>query len=427
MSQDLMSQMYPRITQPTFEQVFNFHNLMITGYRCAEGVAWKRSVQNYILNIVSNTSRLLWELYNGEFRSPGFFHFVINERGKIRDINSIKIEERVVQKALCEIALRPIIVPRLLVRNCASLPGRGTNAALNYIKSDLVNAYRKFGPNCNILITDYHGYYDSIDHAILLNQAYNMIEDVNIFNLFAYFVSTFTNLNDARRTIITANSLDPSLSPSLVANNGSTTGVYKYDDLEMFDWYADNSYFTESTKLDIGVGLGSEVSQIAAIAYVNSIDHAIKEKYQIKYYTRYMDDSYLIDPDLVKLKECFAYMKEESLKYNLTYNPKHTNMYKLSDHYVFLKKRCHITESGKVLMQILPEAIAKHRRTFKNQRHLLDNGKMTMEDIYNCFYSWRGSVTCFDSRNSLIKLTNEFIDTYRDQLNELQLANLRKI
>lgn len=424
--QDILSQMYPKIVQPKFNDVFTFQNLYYGAFECAKGVFWKASVQNYLNRHLSNTSDLYNLIINKAFRSPGFCHFVINERGKIRDINSVRIEERIVQKVLCELGLRPIIVPRLIISNCASLPGRGTSAALYRFKQDLAKAFRLHGKECYIIITDYHGYYDSIDHVILLNEFYNWIEDKDIFDLFSYFVSTFVNLNQGSRTISTLNSLDPSLSPSI--NNGKKTGIYQYTDLEMFDWYDDNSYFDENTKLDIGLGLGSEVSQLSAVAYINPIDHGIKEIYNIESYTRYMDDSYLIDHDLVKLKECFAYMQEESLKYRLTYNPKHTNTYRITDHYTFLKKRTHVDPvTGKVIMRLLDEAIIKHRHTFKNQRHLLDQDRISMEDIYNCFYSWRESVKYLDSRNTLIQLTNEFINIYRDKLSPQHIQSLYRI
>ena len=39
-----------------------------------------------------------------------------------------------------------------------------------------------------------------------------------------------------------------------------------------------------------GIGLGSQVSQLLALAVLDDLDHYIKEKLHIKYYIRYMDD-----------------------------------------------------------------------------------------------------------------------------------------
>jgi len=51
-----------------------------------------------------------------------------------------------------------------------------------------------------------------------------------------------------------------------------------------------------------GLGLGSQVSQISAVFYPNSVDHFIKDKLGIKTYGRYMDDGYIIHNNIKELK-----------------------------------------------------------------------------------------------------------------------------
>ena len=60
-----------------------------------------------------------------------------------------------------------------------------------------------------------------------------------------------------------------------------------------------------------GLGLGSETSQISAVAYINEIDHYIKEKALIKGYGRYMDDSNLICESKEKLKNVLEELKNK--------------------------------------------------------------------------------------------------------------------
>ena len=45
---------------------------------------------------------------------------------------------------------------------------------------------------------------------------------------------------------------------------------------------------------EVGLGLGSQVSQLLALFYLNELDHIIKEKFHIKAYIRYMDDFIII-------------------------------------------------------------------------------------------------------------------------------------
>jgi hypothetical protein len=56
----------------------------------------------------------------------------------------------------------------------------------------------------------------------------------------------------------------------------------------------------------VSLGMGSQVSQNAAIFYPNTLDHFIKEKLRIKYYGRYMDDLYLVHGDKTYLQYCLA-------------------------------------------------------------------------------------------------------------------------
>lgn len=48
---------------------------------------------------------------------------------------------------------------------------------------------------------------------------------------------------------------------------------------------------------EVGLGLGSQISQIMELLVLNDLDHYIKERLKIKYYIRYMDDFILIHPD----------------------------------------------------------------------------------------------------------------------------------
>ena len=54
----------------------------------------------------------------------------------------------------------------------------------------------------------------------------------------------------------------------------------------------------------IGLGLGSQVSQLVALAVLDDLDHFIKERLRIKHYIRYMDDFILVHEDKEYLRQC---------------------------------------------------------------------------------------------------------------------------
>ena len=60
----------------------------------------------------------------------------------------------------------------------------------------------------------------------------------------------------------------------------------------------------------VSLGLGSQISQIAAIFLPNAVDHLCKEKLRIKNYGRYMDDLYLIHSDKAYLRYCLWEIKQ---------------------------------------------------------------------------------------------------------------------
>lgn len=404
--------MYNYIYQAKYEDLLRFDTLYYSALDAMKGVMWKPSVQNVFINLPIEIGALQLALANKSFKSPGFNHFVINERGKSRDINAVHIRERIVQKALCNYALKPAILPRLIYSNCASLKGKGTTFALNLLRNDLVDAYNKYGPDCYILIMDYHKYYDSIRHDVLLYQFRQWIEDDNIFQLFKYFVDMFACMTTGNRTI---GYLD---NTSIIGIRDNRPLDYDLDILSDEDYYINNP--------DIGLGLGSEISQIAAISYTNHIDHKIKEYYKMKYYTKYMDDSYIICNDRKKLEECYNYIIEESIKIGLTLNLDHSNFYKLSDYFYFLKKKIHMDKyTGKLIIELNPSTITKHRQLIHSHRKLINENKLSFIAVYNSFICWRESAKRFDSRNGLRELSIEFIKVFKDYLNIPEYKDLK--
>lgn len=73
---------------------------------------------------------------------------------------------------------------------------------------------------------------------------------------------------------------------------------------------------------DVGLGLGSQVSQIAALALPNRIDHYIKDVLGMKYYARYMDDGCIISESKEKLEICLRELRRLCAEHGIRLNPK---------------------------------------------------------------------------------------------------------
>lgn len=128
-----------------FNRVADADNLCRAFKKARRGVAWKESVQRYEASLLPNVLEAKRKLLAGEDVRRGFVEFTVNERGKMRNIRSVHISERVVQKCLCEQVLSPILERPLIYDNGASIKGKGTQFALKRLTAHLRRFYRENG------------------------------------------------------------------------------------------------------------------------------------------------------------------------------------------------------------------------------------------------------------------------------------------
>ncbi len=337
-----------------YEKICDFGNLLKAADACGNGVRWKASVQAFEITKLRQVAKLKKELKNGTYKSKGFHEFTINERGKTRRIQSVHISERCVQKSLCNNVMKPVIIPRLVYDNSASLKGKGTEFAINRLKCHLERHYRKHGRKGGVLTIDFKNYFASIDHDKLLGLLSEAFPDKRVYDFLSQFVTAF----------------------------------------------------------DEGLGLGSEISQISAIYYPSLIDHMAKEKLCIKGYGRYMDDSYLIHEDIDHLRYCLEEIEKACKAQGITINRKRTKITPLTKGFTFLKKRFYIEPNGRVSIRLSRKNITARRRKLKRQKKSLVDGKITMETISQSYQSWRGYAAKYDSYGTIKSMDKLYYELF---------------
>lgn len=323
--------------------------------KCMKGVMWKYSTQAYYLDRIERIRITKERLENRDRMSDGFVQFTVCERGKRRDIRSIHINERVVHRAENDNVLVPVLRPKLIYDNAASLKDRGVHFALKRLKVHLWKHYREHGTNEGyVLVGDLHAYFDSIDHDVVFREYSKVFGyDPDLVNLTMDFIDAFGKKS---------------------------------------------------------LGLGSQVSQMTAVFYPNRIDHYIKEQLKIKGYGRYMDDFYLIHENREYLKECLNVIRGMYQDIGIELNERKTKIVKLSEGFKFLKGKVHLTETGRVVMRPDRGTITRERRKLKALRRKLDEGKIQFSDVRQAYNSWSGHIKHFDSyrtRRNMDKLFNE--------------------
>lgn len=319
--------------QGDFADVFSFRHLYLSGKKCCKGVGWKSSTQRYLGSIIRNTAEM-WEALDQErFVHRGFHAFTIMERGKKRHIRAVHISERVVQRCLCDHCLVPIYAPSFIYDNAASLKGKGTDFALNRLLHHLRRHYRKYGWEGYILLYDFKGYFDSAPHEPLFAQAEQRIHDPKICRLSNSFIQDFG---------------------------------------------------------EIGLGLGSQVSQTNALLLPSPIDHCFKERLRMGSYGRYMDDGYAIARTKEELERALDALVKESGKLGLTVNRKKTKIIPLRQGLRFLKVKFILTPTGKIVQKMNREATVIFRRKLRSFLRWHREGRFPLEDIRSVHGSYHG-------------------------------------
>ena len=337
----------------SFVRVFSYENLYGAYRCCRRNVAWKSSVQKYIINAPLNLLHTYRLLHAGKYRSPGFFEFDIFERGKARHIRSTLIGERVVQRCLCDNALVPMLGHSLIYDNGASMKRKGYDFAINRISLHLRQHYQKYGTEGYILLFDFKKFFDNVDHAVLSNHLRSAFSDQRLVELTEHFVGMFG---------------------------------------------------------DVGLGLGSQISQVLALVSATRLDHYVKEVLRVRGYARYNDDGYLIHQSKSYLKKCLEKIREVCEKLGIKLNEKKTQIVKLSRGFTWLKVRFCLAGTGKVVKKIYKRSVTKMRQKLKKLRLRWLAGKMTFADIYASWQSWRSYAEKFDAWHTIQnmgKLFNE--------------------
>lgn len=345
--------------EPVYHDVISFPALYRCAKLCLRNVQWKASVQSYEMDILLWVGRLRKELIEGRYRSFGFTNFYINERGKIRHIQSVHISERTVQKSLCENALKPIVEPLLVETNTASRKNYGTDRAIGDVIRHLKEHYANYGLDGGILVMDLHDYFHSIDHDILMAKYAEVIKDPQIYEMAKYFVNCF----------------------------------------------------------DEGLGLGSEISQISAIFYPNDIDHYVVDDLQLPY-ARFMDDSYVMCGDIDQLREIRDTILKMYADLHITMNTKKTQIIKFKNGgFEYLKKRFLLTDTGEVIVRPVRKVFHKWRRLLKKHKKKLDEGTIDMESIRQSYNSRRGSLAKYNCQRSLWEMDKLYMTLFNEMPN----------
>lgn len=367
-------------------KISNANVLMNSFYEAKKGCSWKNSVQQYEANFLKNIRHTQLELREKTYRQQDFYCFYLKERGKDRYVRSISFYDRVVQRALCDL-VNPIVEPYLIHDNGASVKKKGIYFARRRIENHLHKYYRKYGNKGYALVIDFSKFYDNILHKPLMDMYREIIDDKDIINLINHLVDSF--------------SVD-------ISN-------YNITENELFDSLAYAKAETEKTgekMMHKSLGIGSQISQISGIYYPSKMDNYCKIVKGIKFYGRYMDDTYIIGNSKEELKSLLDDIDKICKKQGIFINHKKTQLFRLDKGFTFLKIKYRLTDTGHLVRIPVKKNFIRERRKLKSFKNLLDKGLIDFHDIEEQYKSWKGNIQKYDCYKSLKNLDKVFNDLF---------------
>lgn len=244
----------------------SFENLVLAYQNARRGRRYCEAIMKIHGRNEGVIFKLIDELENKSWQSGLYHEFLCKTEVKRRIISAPVFRDRIIHHALINV-VRPMIENKFIRDTYATIPGRGTHMAVLRVQKFLRKASHESG-KVYVLQCDISKYYPHIVHSILLEEMSRTIRDKNVLWLWGQILKGFSHSGR-------------------------------------------------------GVPIGALTSQVAANMYLSILDHYIKDKLQVKFYVRYMDDFVLIMNSKKELQEMLVKIRKiVEGKLELQLNPK---------------------------------------------------------------------------------------------------------
>ena len=367
-------------------EIFDGNVLYESFLKAKQGSDWKPQVQRFEMNLLFELSELQQEHETGNHVFLPSTEFTLHERGKVRRITGEQIHDRVAKHALCDEILTPAVRKYLIYDNSASIKGRGIDFSRNRLLHHLRRYYTLHGSNDGyILLIDFSKYYDNIRHDRLMEQFEKYIHDERSLNFL--------------RKVIDRSKVDVSYMDDEEYERcmEKVFNSLAYQDV-------DKSLLTGEKFMYKHLNIGDQVAQIAGIIYPIPIDNYVKIVKGVKFYGRYMDDSYAIHESKEFLQELLQGIIAIATELGITVNIRKTRICKLSSLWRFLQVQYSLTETGRVIQKINPKRLTCMRRKMKKLVHILTEKEF--EDWYGSWFRNHYRIMSKQQRENMDRLYN---------------------
>lgn len=335
----------------TLEDVFTYHDMFSYGKKCCNGVRWKQSTQNFELHLFSGSAKRRREVLDGKWKPKKYAHFILHERGKIRPIDAPHIEDRQIHKIETNKVLIPLYSPSMIYDNGASQKDKGLHWHFRRLKEQLHWHYRRYGREGAVFLLDLKGFFPNANHSVLYDRHRQFIFDDRLRGFTDAIVAS---------------------SPCTVPGRGMPLGV--------------------------------EPSQQEMVAMPSAIDNFIKCQLGIHCAGHYMDDYYVILPDIEELKKVAREIVRKFDAAGIPVNKRKCKIIPLTKPFRFCKARFTLRENGSIKVNGCRDGVKRARRKLKMFHREFLAGKKTLAEIDQYMESQTAYYRGFDDHGRLMRL-----------------------
>jgi hypothetical protein len=321
------------------------------GKKCCNGVRWKQSVQNFEGHLFSGTATRRRTVLEQTWKPKSCSHFTLRERGKIRPIDAPHITDRQIHKTLCNEVLIPLYSPSMIYDNGASQKGKGLHWQFKRIKQQLHWHYRRYGREGAVLLLDLKGFFPNAPHALLYQRHQELILNPNL----------------------------RALADTVIQNSPCPTPGR-------------------------GLPLGVEPSQQEMVALPSAIDNWIKCQAGVHCFGHYMDDYYLIFPDVEALKKLGHEVVRRFEALGIRVNKRKCKIIPLTKPFRFCKARFTLTETGKIKVNGNRDGVKRARRKLKLFHREFLEGKRLLSEVEQFMECQTAYYRNFNDHGRLLRL-----------------------
>lgn len=379
-----------------YEEIVCDANNLYRAYKASiKNSKWKETSQKFAMNFLKYIFSIQEDLVYRTLQNGQVDEFLLSERGRVRPITSIQIKDRIIRHVLCDEILSPEVKKRIIYDNGASVKGRGISHQRNRFEVHLHKYYKLYGNEGWILFGDFSKFYDNIIHEIAKRELLKLVDDDEfidwlltiIFNGFKIDVSYMSDEEYESCITNTFNKLE-----------------YRLVSKELL---------TGDKWMNKSVNIGDQLSQIVGIYYPYRIDNYVKYVRSQKFYGRYMDDWYIMNPNKKELQDLLGNIRVIADELGIHINEKKTHIVKISSTYKYLQVKYTLTKDGKIIKRINPTRVTAMRRKLKKLAIKVENGAIPYDNVENMFKSWMGSfykLLSKQQRKSLIQLYEDLFN-----------------